>query len=59
MVNKVVPPTQAGPARVPRGRSHLLYGRSHLEESLCGLSFEVSAESFFQVNTRQAEVGWC
>ena len=34
---------------------HVLLGRDHITESLGGLSFQVSANSFFQTNTVQAE----
>jgi 23S rRNA (uracil1939-C5)-methyltransferase len=34
---------------------HLLGGRDHIRESLHGLVFQVSAGSFFQTNTAQAE----
>ena len=34
---------------------HLLAGRDHINESLGGLTFQVSANSFFQTNTVQAE----
>lgn len=34
---------------------HLLVGRDHIRESLGGLAFQVSANSFFQTNTVQAE----
>jgi 23S rRNA (uracil1939-C5)-methyltransferase len=34
---------------------HLLSGREHISESLDGVAFQVSANSFFQTNTRQAE----
>jgi len=34
---------------------HLLGGRDHIRESLGGLTFQVSAGSFFQTNTTQAE----
>src|SRR5207247_5665088 len=34
---------------------HVLLGRDHITESLDGLSFQVSANSFFQTNTVQAE----
>jgi 23S rRNA (uracil1939-C5)-methyltransferase len=34
---------------------HLLAGRDHINESLGGLMFRVSANSFFQTNTAQAE----
>jgi len=34
---------------------HVLLGRDHIRESLGGLTFQVSANSFFQTNTLQAE----
>jgi 23S rRNA (uracil1939-C5)-methyltransferase len=34
---------------------HLLAGRDHIREDVGGLTFRVSANSFFQTNTRQAE----
>ena len=34
---------------------HLLLGRDHIREALGGLTFQVSANSFFQTNTVQAE----
>jgi 23S rRNA (uracil1939-C5)-methyltransferase len=34
---------------------HLLTGRDHIEESLGGVTFQISANSFFQTNSRQAE----
>jgi 23S rRNA (uracil1939-C5)-methyltransferase len=34
---------------------HLLWGREHITESLGDVAFQVSANSFFQTNTRQAE----
>jgi 23S rRNA (uracil1939-C5)-methyltransferase len=34
---------------------HLLWGREHIIESLGRVDFQVSANSFFQTNTRQAE----
>jgi 23S rRNA (uracil1939-C5)-methyltransferase len=34
---------------------HVLLGREHITESLDGVVFQVSANSFFQTNTRQAE----
>ena len=44
------------PAQVAVGeREHLHLGRGWIEESLGGLTFRVSANSFFQTNTLQAE----
>ena len=34
---------------------HLIYGRKTLQDTLCGLSFELSPASFFQVNPAQTE----
>jgi 23S rRNA (uracil1939-C5)-methyltransferase len=34
---------------------HLLLGRDHITETLDGVAFQVSANSFFQTNTAQAE----
>jgi 23S rRNA (uracil1939-C5)-methyltransferase len=34
---------------------HLLLGRDHIRETLGGVTFQVSANSFFQTNTQQAE----
>ena len=36
-------------------RFHLLYGRETLNDTLCGLQFELSPASFFQVNPSQTE----
>lgn len=44
----------AGERRV--AAEYVLAGRGHLLERLCGLEFEVSANSFFQTYTAQAEV---
>ncbi|MCL1951563.1 MAG: 23S rRNA (uracil(1939)-C(5))-methyltransferase RlmD, partial [Oscillospiraceae bacterium] len=41
---------------VALGRSEtLLWGAGHITETLCGLAFTLSPQSFFQVNARQAE----
>eukprot|EP00249_Psilotum_nudum_P019887 c27459_g1_i3 orf=270-1751(+) len=37
-------------------QEYMLHGSSTLTENLCGLVFEISANSFFQTNTKQAEV---
>ncbi len=34
----------------------LLYGRGYITEEICGLTFRVSAKSFFQTNPEQTEV---
>ena len=37
-------------------RYETLWGRDHLEDTLCGLSFRLSVPSFYQVNRAQTEV---
>jgi 23S rRNA (uracil-5-)-methyltransferase RumA len=37
-------------------KEHVLYGKAYITERLRGLVFEISANSFFQTNTEQAEV---
>jgi 23S rRNA (uracil1939-C5)-methyltransferase len=55
-VSSVVLNVNAKKASVAVGsEEHLLAGRDHIEESLGGVTFQVSANSFFQTNTRQAE----
>ncbi|KAL0029527.1 hypothetical protein WJX79_001400 [Trebouxia sp. C0005] len=39
-----------------RQQSHVLFGSSTITERLCQLDFQISPESFFQVNSAQAEV---
>lgn len=40
--------------RILGQKFHLLAGADHVSEKLCGLSFQVSAQSFFQINAAQA-----
>ena len=52
----VVLTVNAKKAAVAAGsEEHLLLGRDHIRETLGGLTFQVSASSFFQTNTAQAE----
>ncbi|XP_021749767.1 uncharacterized protein LOC110715494 [Chenopodium quinoa] len=37
-------------------KEHVLYGKATIAEVLRGLTFQISANSFFQTNTQQAEV---
>lgn len=37
-------------------REKLLYGCENIQDELCGLKFNISAHSFYQVNSRQTEV---
>ena len=37
-------------------RETVLFGRGYIEDTLCGKTFELSAQSFYQVNSRQTEV---
>lgn len=37
------------------GKDEILYGKGYIEDELCGLKFRLSAKSFYQVNTFQAE----
>jgi 23S rRNA (uracil1939-C5)-methyltransferase len=55
-VASVVVNVNAKKASVAIGtEEHLLLGREYIRESLGGLTFQVSANSFFQTNTLQAE----
>lgn len=56
-VQGVVQNIQRDPGNVVLGKKyHLLEGKSEIEECLSGLIFKISAASFFQVNTAQAEL---
>ena len=37
-------------------RNEVLYGKGYIADNLCGLDFQISASSFYQVNKRQTEV---
>lgn len=37
------------------GREKVLYGKGYIEDRLCGLTFRISARSFFQVNPLQTQ----
>ncbi|CAM6084302.1 unnamed protein product [Calypogeia fissa] len=52
-VNNVT--SSLGPSSVGQ-TEHVLHGRRTITETLRGLQFEISANSFFQTNTTQAEV---
>lgn len=43
-------------AKIENGESKLLYGKPVVEETLSGLNFEISMESFFQTNPKCAEL---
>ena len=43
-------------AKIENGESKLLYGNPVVEETLSGLNFEISMESFFQTNPKCAEL---
>lgn len=36
-------------------KGHILYGKNHITDQLCGLTFDISALSFYQVNHDSAE----
>lgn len=48
--------SSAATGAVGKPSSHILFGVGEIAEQLCGLEFGISADSFFQVNSRQAEV---
>ena len=56
-ITTVVQNVNTRPASVAVGeREHVLFGPGTITERVAGLSFLVSANSFFQTNTRQAEL---
>ncbi len=37
-------------------KEHILFGRGYIEDTLCGLSFQISSKSFYQTNPVMTEV---
>lgn len=37
-------------------QERILYGSGYIEDTLCGLKFQISAKSFYQINHKQTEV---
>lgn len=44
-----------GTSMVLGGKEHVLYGKGYIEDTLCGKTFRISAQSFYQVNPVQTE----
>jgi 23S rRNA (uracil1939-C5)-methyltransferase len=56
-ITTLVHAINTGVASVARGESErVIFGSGYIEEQLLGLHFRISAGSFFQINTRQAEI---
>ncbi|UCC43733.1 MAG: 23S rRNA (uracil(1939)-C(5))-methyltransferase RlmD [Candidatus Zixiibacteriota bacterium] len=56
-VTTIVQNQTAKKANVAVGESEeILYGPGYIEEEMCGLRFRIMSNSFFQTNSRQAEV---
>lgn len=56
-VVSVIQNVQKNRTNVILGReNHVLWGKDYYEDNMLGLSFRISANSFYQVNTPQAEV---
>jgi len=51
----VVQAINSGVALVAVGEERVLHGPGRIHEEVCGLRFTISAQSFFQTNTAQAE----
>ena len=37
-------------------KEKILYGKGYIEDSLCGVKFQISASSFYQINPKQTEI---
>lgn len=44
-----------GTSMVLGEKEHVLYGKGYIEDTLCGKTFRISAQSFYQVNPEQTE----
>ena len=44
-----------GTSMVLGEKEHVLYGKGYIEDTLCGKTFRISAQSFYQVNPGQTE----
>ncbi len=44
-----------GTSQVLGNKEHTLYGRGYIEDELCGMTFRISAQSFYQVNPVQTQ----
>ena len=55
-ISSIINTVHSGKSQTSYGESEeCLFGDSYIVEELCGLSFKISATSFFQTNTDQAE----
>ncbi len=54
-ITTVVHNISDGVPMVLGNRENVLYGPGYIEDKLCGLSFRVSARSFYQINPQQTE----
>ena len=44
-----------GTSMVLGTKEHVIYGKGYIEDTLCGKTFRISPQSFYQVNPRQTE----